>query len=163
MDDNIFHMHNGMARTVEVCIGDWSDDGHGKFDTIYINISGEDVSDEALQASLEKSNEDFTIDVLDLFQGYEKREIPLPLFKKILAEGFKPAEGRDPDYYVWVEGEETDIDGLELLMWFIGRNIKDFGWVKIEFNYPTLVGGYRTILKSSKDWPSTSYGYGFFY
>lgn len=149
-----------MKRTVEMYIGDWSDDGHGKSDKIIVNIEGVDVSDEALQASYEKSKQDLGVDILKLFSSYEENTLPYGVYDKFVSAGFTPLEERDPRYYVWVD--DSDVCGLQLFMWFIGQNLEYFKWQEIDVVYPCLVGGYNTIIKEEHG-VSSSYGYGFFF
>lgn len=156
-----------MERVVKLVFGDWSDDGHGKTDTVIVKLSGQDVSDEALEASRVKSDEDFGQNLLDLFSNYEDNTISPELYQALVEDGFGGSDGED-DFIIYVVGqgvaeEAKYLSALEVFLYWLGRNIEDFNYEVLTDEYPTLVGGYNSILKSPEGWSSTSFGYGLYF
>lgn len=161
-----------MERIVRVNFGDWSSDGHGIHETHVFRLSGQDVSDEALATSYERSVEEFNRDLSEVCSSYEETSISQAFYEQLLEAGFTTDEEQDPWPCITVEGVLTDpedeyselqIGADELLMFYVGRFIEDFEWEAVVEEMPTLIGGFGTIIKQERrGWPSSSFGYGLF-
>lgn len=156
-----------MERIFTVVLGDWSDDGHGKTSTYYLKLTGDDVSDERLNAGLRATNAQMGVELFSIASSYEENSISRDLGERLYEAGFRP--GDCDDEIVWVEDMEedegdfkTDFSVLDLIPWWIGRDIPNFSWELVETGFPTLLGGFDTVLKTERELPSTSFGYGLF-
>jgi len=144
-------------NTMHVVIGDWTDDGHGKKETVTIE-SNKSVSE--LQKAYKKSCK-LTKLAFDSDGGFAKEKLQicteseenyltpetiviLEKFKCPLLPAMKKEEYRfwDPDMFV------------KLLMWFIGLSIKDMKWNSTEDKIPVLNGYWGKL--------NVQFGYGLF-
>lgn len=162
-----------MERTATIAIGDWSDDGHGKFKELQVRMIGEDVSNKRLGQAYQEAVKATGVDIYELFEEYQKSDISFEDLKKICESGYKihlyddysdeciqtyPIFDEIPEEW-YVDGEKDDdlISVGHMLMYYLGYGIKDFTYefVKVEKDY--IIGNW------AEDAPISSFGYGFFY
>lgn len=154
-----------MKRKISLVVGDWSQDGHNQCETYLVKIKGEDVSDEALKESFDKSNKEFGINLYDLFKEYEESSIDSNLMDKFVTAGFDPEHQAPGQFFYWEEGDfvdEGETSVVSLVMWYIGRNIKGFDWQSIDKNFPAILGGRNPAVPKSDDDRTAFFGYGLF-
>lgn len=153
-----------MKRKMSVVIGDYSKDGHNQCETYLVKIKGEDVSDEALQESFDKSNAEFGLNLYSLLKEYEDSYISPDIMDKFFSAGFNPERQTVGPFFYWEEGvfcDEGEASIIALTMWYIGRNINGFEWKSIDPEFPALMGGWNPAIKSKTD-GDTMFGYGLF-
>lgn len=78
-----------MQRQVTLNIGDWADDGHGKYKTVRALIDGSDVSNEALKNNLNKFEKETGVRLKDLLENYQETQIEIDTFLKIIKSGVR--------------------------------------------------------------------------
>jgi len=155
-----------MIRTMRMTFGDWSDDGHGKTDTVMVRLEGEDVSDEALREAFLKSQEQFGFNILEWCSDYEDSRAPTNEMNKLIAAGFNPAASFS-DYTRpsanYDDGSDwgSEFDFGDAILFFVQQNL-DFKWEYVTKNYPTLFGSGSGALDNIRQY-SAFVGYGLFY
>lgn len=152
-----------QERIVEINLGDWSNDGHGRTDRVLVRLQGEDVSDAALAASYAAAVTCIGVDLENVCEDYEDNRVSPEYYDRIAGLGFAPlARGPHPtirsESYAGAEGG-IEFGAIELLMFYTGFTVEGFAWEIMDF--PTLMGGFKTILK--QDAGSTSFGYGLYF
>jgi hypothetical protein len=170
-------------RTVQLNLGDWSGDGHNITETVLVTISGDDVSNKALESS-RKAAEDFTgVSLKKLFSGYEDSELSEKDLKKLILSGLpclkaygysssgpnfivdedaleslesdQELQGHEKELAILKQGIE-DEDGFEvltLLMTFFGYGITNFSYKPLKLD--VIVGNYAA--------PLPGFGYGLYF
>lgn len=162
-----------MDRMVKIVLGDWSDDGHGKTETIIVRLSGKDVTDSMLSRAVQKAESDTGVSLKNILANYQDSTISQANFNKLLRvfgsqltdydeegeENFYPAftaevGERDEWEYSYQIGDNTylELSVLRLLTLFLGYNIEGFEYEVVEI--PTVVGTYNAVVPS--------FGYGLF-
>lgn len=159
-------------RIVEINLGDWYGAGHRISEKIIVELRGEDLSDETLSANYTDTSSALSIDLRTVCCEYKENSISAAFYEQLLEMGFEPdTSNPDPRPFIEVTDVVADsddqssiirLDPVELVMFYVGNKIKDFSWSRLEESYPTLLGGYNTILKQNADVLSTSFGYGLF-
>lgn len=140
-----------MERMMKINVGDWSDDHGGQYETIIVKMSGDDVSDEVLQANYGETVKMTGVDIMEVTcePGWYKA---LTELIESLDFGDFSTSGDGDDYNDFDIGVTTNTSGGDervvticgLLMWYVGRGIGNFSWAYE--NIDTLVGGYTTTL-----------------
>lgn len=158
------------SRKLAVVLGDYSDDGHGKTETLVVEAGGEDVSDTALRASYARAVESAGFSPYDILNDYEAYAIDIDSWEKLDAVWTEGARARDALAGTWVPGPEftytddADQEGtapmLSLVMAFVGFGIRDFRWSPLSNTPPVVMGGWEPLL--GKDTGSTMLGYGLY-
>ena len=72
-----------MKEVIKFDIGDFCADGHGKHDTILIQVTSPKDAIESLEEAEEKIKTEFRIDLEKWFEEYEDRVIPMKDVKKL--------------------------------------------------------------------------------
>lgn len=151
------------SRLLEMIIGDWSDDGHGKTASVLVRVWGEDSTDEEMRLSLNKAVEATGVDFANLLRGYGDDTISSEELNDLVAHGFDtnwpksdigettPSFGVNRDFFDQADDSNYSVAGL--LMFYAGFGSGDFNWEIVL--PPTLVGSHNSILGSS-------FGYGIF-
>ena len=160
-----------MEKLFNIVIGDYSDDGHGKYETVTLKLTADDLSDGALQEAFQKTNEEVGTDLYDLCADYEDGSISKELYEHLKELGFTFSDDEygHPTIYVesedeaigFLTGEEVYFSAAELAGWWVARNLKNGSYEIVESKLPNLVGGRDAILKASAS-NNPSYGYGLF-
>lgn len=163
-------------RTVKVVLGDWSDDGHGKTETLILRLRGRDLSDEALSASYQARVAELGVDLATVCQDYEDSSIAEDFYEQLQEAGFTPRHedsmGFGPSVavktYSWKE--DSFFPAIELLMFYTGATVEGFSWEVVREDIPLLLGGSGSILKQKSRWgdpegltDTTTFGYGLFF
>lgn len=166
-----------MEKLFNIVIGDYSDDGHGKCETVTLKLTADDLSDDALKEAFMKTNEEVGSDLYDLCANYEDGSISEDLYKRLKELGFTFSDDECPHPTIYVndavelveDGDapsgfrevEVYFSAAELAGWWVAHNLKNGSYEIVESKLPNLVGGWNAILKPS---PSNSsfYGYGLF-
>lgn len=166
-----------MKRNVTLRIGDWSDDGHGKYSDVEAIVEGNDVNDEQLMKNLKKFEEDSGVVVSEICESYEDWDVDAETLKAILKTGIKLdtsegsdgpvigcenlsylddsfreilAEGYDGEFYE----EGFSFDAAAFLLAVFGYGDESYSYEIKNDERDFLVGGYGAALKS--------FGYGLF-
>lgn len=126
-----------MSNLVKISIGDWSDDGHGKYEDFYFEVPDQ-FTKEILNENYVKNKEKFGFGLSDFAENYEDSTIPNK-FLDILWEA-----GLDKES---VEVDADDTDGtstifpssmFEITMFMIGHGLEGFTYevkeLKEDFN-----------------------------
>jgi len=161
-----------QTRTVEMLIGDWANDGHGKNQLVRLELSGDDVSDEALKLSLAAAEAAVGTKLEDLFPEKYNSLLEDTDFIAMLEAGFdisnvgasKPPTTPTVWYYVSEDAvrkasklgykdldDVGEWDAVKLLMGFFGFAISNFSYREIA---PELLIGKGGLAES--------FGYGLF-
>lgn len=150
-----------QTRNLELNVGDWSGDGHGRTETTMISVCGEDVSNEALRRAYEAACTKLNIDPLAMACNNE--EMPGELLRALIQEGFPYANSkRDVMGSFMVEdGYEKEfpynVNLDELIIWMIHTELS------IAYYFPekgdVLFGGYNSILSPLSDTGSSQVFY----
>lgn len=165
-----------MEKLFNIVIGDYSDDGHGKSQTVTLKLTADDLSDEALKEAFQKTNEEVGINLYDLCTEYEDVSISEDLYKRLKELGFTFS---DDEYFHPIisvddalelmedENEpggfrevEVYFSAAELAGWWVAHNLKNGSYEIVENKLPTLIGGWSPVLESPP--LRTFYGYGLF-
>lgn len=150
-----------MTR-LDVVLGDWSDDGHGKSEKypILVNMPTKDIQD-AYKASCEKlgisfnDNEDFTNTKRNYNEAEKYRicceyddssisETVIEILKKhncpLVDEIIGDDQDEDEEQNYYIEGKDMFV---KLLMWFIQQSLPELEWIKVkEKNTIPVLNGY---------------------
>lgn len=164
-----------MERTGIIAIGDWSYDGHGKFNEVEVHMTGEDVTNKRLKAAYQEAVDAVGVDVAEIFSAYEKSNISFEDLKKICESGYKihlldpEVSGDEPiqtweifdeipeEWYVDKEKDDDLISAAHMLMFYLGYGIKDFAYEFVKSKKDYIIGQW------TEDAPVSSFGYGLFY
>jgi hypothetical protein len=141
-------------RTATMIIGDWGYDGSGLTNSIRVKLRGEDVSNEALSVAKDRAIEATQVDVNKLFEDYEDCTLDYDDFMKLYQNGFR-TNPMAPEYlsdgfadypiYMMDDGDYSELieegllksdleswearfDVVELLMFFLGFEIRNFSY-----------------------------------
>ena len=129
-----------------ICIGDYSGDGHDIRENFRISVPSF-VDEDMIARSYAKSVEDFEFSPADVAEGYEESEIAYKHINKLMEAGFSPtpdeenvfADSSSPTGFAWDKTlYDRDVYGLttalmvEIIMFFVSRNIDNFSWKIIE-------------------------------
>ncbi len=158
-----------QEREVTLKFGDWSEDGHGKSESIRVRLVGNDVSNEALAEARAKAEEKTGIKLERIFNDYEDSQISVDDFVKIVSLGLplgdSPHVKHSGLYYHLDEPDELeeyfpgeavqgeDLDALRVVLAFLGYQIPNFSYRVVKED--VILGGYGAVVKS--------FGYGLFY
>lgn len=150
----------------QVPIGDWSSDGHGKYDTFYVyaNYSAPEMA-QAYKNTCKKiglqmnHNENYTgLKEADnygswrlLLTEYEEYSISEKAVKILLEHGFdfKRVDGeRDENGNFIIQEAYFYAEGVfDLFMWFISYSMPDdFKYQQYELNVPSIIGWWNSDL-----------------
>lgn len=129
-----------------VAIGDWSDDGHGKYDEFIVAVPDEFTQD-ILGANFAKNVTDFGFSPEDFANEYEDSNIPSEYLDALFACGLPALEEEDEqgDY----ESHVTVKDMLNITMLFFGYNLQNFKWKLVNDEAPALIGNGSTVTNVS--------------
>lgn len=155
-----------QTRIVGLEIGDWSGDGHEKSKKFRVQITGADVSNEALTAAKDRAAEAVGFPLDHLFAGYEDCVISMEHAEALVAAGITPAPCDDeisefPFYYVEVDESNPDeydyryetYSAVALAMSYLGYRIDGFEYeILVEDEPEYVVGAGNAII------PSFGYG-----
>jgi hypothetical protein len=120
---------------VGIPLGDWSDDGHGKFETFHLLIPVQ-FTQEILSENYLKNKELFGFGLKDFANDYEDGRISMSDIEKLQEHGFEFSEAskgilkKDEDAYStdfsrdnpWLNTKAM----LEIVVFFIGYGLEDF-------------------------------------
>lgn len=148
-----------MIYTFVVPIGDWSDDGHGKCDMLYVKTN---TSRATLFPNYASNVALFGFGLDEIASNYEDSLLPRDAYEILMRHDFQKYAVDEEWGEYFPGGPQEDSDEiylstekmLDIVMFFYGYGIEDFEWEPVKLNYPSLVG-----------WgtPVTSVGYGLFY
>lgn len=131
-----------MTHTFYLQLGDWSNDGHGRCDDVYISCSHE--FDDVIDA-YERASKKYGIDITRECEEYEDNVISTQFVDKYL----KVMENHDPDYVQekkeWVsvaDGWWSDPDDfVDIYMRIVELELPDMLWEHLRV--PNIsIGGY---------------------
>lgn len=159
-----------QTRIVEVNIGDWGHDGHGWSKNTRLELTGADVSDEALKAAKKRAKKATGFKVDDFFSDYENMTLEYGALPKILEAGMDigNVENSSDTHVYFIDKYEVEdaieagyknlvadreFDAVKLLMAFLGFGIDGFSYREVPAPTP-IVGGYNAVINS--------FGYGLF-
>lgn len=145
-------MDNVLSNKYRLVIGDYSDDGHGKFENVDVTLS-QAVNSDDLAKNYKAAVEKFGADPKDFCASYEDGAIPLEFYYALLADGFAPFEEEnimEDVVGVWVD------DYVRVLMYFALYGT-DLVWETVKDVPPLLIGGWNNAVGSY------GVGYGLFY
>lgn len=143
-----------MKKTnlVNIPIGDWSDDGHGKFQNFIFEVPSE-FTKEVLIESYRRNKEKFQFGLADFARDYEDCTIPKEKVRKLIAAGLDTSDfellAEEDNVYLSVD------DMFQIAIFFIGHGLEGF-------NYRMAPEPDFTLFASWQG-PETSIGYGLFY
>lgn len=137
----------------KVNIGDWSDDGHGKFETYVVDV---DCSSETLKDNFDRAVKELGFSPFDIARGYEDNSMTIDQFDRLEDAGYSFDSRMEPDkYYYFIDGPE---EMLEIIMFFVSYGSDEVIWRIISEDIPILAGGYGAVVGRSNH-----IGYGLFY
>jgi len=158
-----------QVRETTAVFGDWSDDGHGKTDSVRLRITGVDVSNEALSAARAKAEALVGFSVETICEDYEDSSIDEDNFITMLQHGLPilTAEGEEQSPVLCYIDEDTisaaaaagftvlysDIDAVKVTMAFLGYGIEGFSYEIIPDD--VIIGTWGA--------PISGFGYGLYY
>lgn len=149
-----------QTRIVSINVGDWSVDGSGIVRSLRIELSGSDVSNEALAAAYERATKAVGFPLSDLFQDYEESSMTSRQSRALIEAGINHVVFDDGPLNYIIDGQEVEdpeedgydgYDAVALAMAYIGYGIEGFTY-KILPDEESIIGGYNAIVES--------YGYG---
>jgi hypothetical protein len=114
---------------VGIPLGDWSDDGHGKFETFHLLIPIQ-FTQEMLSENYLKNKELFGFGLRDFANDYEDGRIWVENYETLQSHGFQFSENSksvlenfDPsDFYLYLNRKAL----LEIVVFFIGHGLENF-------------------------------------
>lgn len=149
----------------KMILGDWSRDGDGVTQTIYVDIP-DIFGPDLLRSNFEENVKKFGFDPVEVVaRDYEEPTIPLDLAKRLFDAGYDNQEDEDSDSYLhddysqppvgmlWVDGYDAY---LSILMFFFGHGLEGWEYEIASDETPLLLGGHHAILGNR------SAGYGLF-
>lgn len=156
----------------KMIFGDWSDDGHGKTETVYVEVP-DAITQEMMRENYEKNKQRFGFGYNDFACDYEDGTISAKQVEVLTNAGLDFIQESDVDWDTLdykrpvvykrdngdyaLSGDDVMPDSLlPLCMFIIGDGIPGWDWKYLEEDTPVLVGGYEAI---SRDFA----GYGLFY
>ena len=159
-----------QTRMVEANFGDWGHDGHGWSESVRLELTGEDVSDEALTVAKKRANEATGLEIDTFFSDYENSFLEYGFLMKLLKAGMDIGNSEKTDlsqYYFIDDGEveaaieagyknlvaNREFDAVKLVMAFLGFGIKGFSYREVPAPTP-IVGGSKAVI--------SNFGYGLF-
>lgn len=145
-------MDNVLSNKFRLVIGDYADDGHGKYENVDVILSQAVYSDD-LAKNYKTAVEKFGADPKDFCAAYEESSMPLDFYNALIADGFPPFEEEsilEDVVGVWVE------DYVRVLMYFALYGT-DLAWDTVKNVPPLLIGGWNNAVGSH------GVGYGLFY
>lgn len=160
-----------QSRIVETTFGDWAHEGHGRTLNLRFELSGRDVSDEALLASLKQAELAVGIKLETIFSDNENSSLYGEYLMKILEGGLLIGNvdtTKDTKLAYYVDDDTVDcaieaghkdlasnreFDAVKLVMAFIGFSIENFTYREIIPPKP-LIGGFNALIEN--------FGYGLF-
>ena len=100
-----------MKEVITFDIGDFCADGHGKHDTILIQVTSSKDAIESLQEAEEKIKTDLGIDLSKWFEEFEDRVIPSEDVEKLKKHGIaiKEDDLKDKGLVIYCVGDYFDI------------------------------------------------------
>lgn len=135
-----------QERLMNIVLGDWSNDGHGRTDTVYVKLYGDDLSDKRLHEAFQQNVDDAGFDPLLTFTN--SQTMPEEHWQRLYDLGYDPdACINDPKYeavlndgFFFHDDEEQFY--IPLLMFFITRNT-EIQWEAATMD--TLFGGSNPV------------------
>lgn len=145
-------------RTLDVIIGDWSEDGHGKTDKHTVLLQGSDVSDDHLNKTFTNNVELTGVNPVELFNDYRQYHMSEDDWNKIVDAGFTPDPKMEMVGVAYhAENQYYYANSfVELLLWYVTNNT-DTTWEII--TNPILFGDFDPVINDAK---SKHLGYGLF-
>lgn len=114
---------------IGIPIGDWSDDGHGKFETFHLLIPVQ-FTQEMLSENYLKNKELFGFGLRDFANEYEDGRIWIDHYETLKSHGFKFSETSEKaESNTSFGGDDfwlTRKALLEIVVFFIGHGLEDF-------------------------------------
>lgn len=114
---------------VGIPLGDWSDDGHGKFETYHLLIPIQ-FTQEMLSENYLKNKELFGFGLRDFANDYEDGSIWMDRYETLQSHGFKFSEASEgvvsntkpSDFDFWLTRKAL----LEIVVFYIGHGLEGF-------------------------------------
>lgn len=161
------------ARRLSVVIGDFSGDGHGHCEIVHVEVSGSEITDEALQRSFTAAVISAGFSPYDVLCDYEESSLTADRWSALQevwsrgesARNAAQGEGGEHLSFRYSDALETGEcsdathteSAVSLVMAFVGFDIPYFSWRVIP--YPkSVVGGWNPIATGMGT--STMFGYG---
>lgn len=139
------------SRLLEIVMGDWSDDGDGRKETVLVRVWGEDSTDDAMRDARDRAIEATGVEFSELFAGGEGPSISSDDLDTLVENGFDPAwpksdiGGKTPSFWRSCgASDETPYSAVSLLMFYASFGSPDIGWEIVL--PPTVVGSHNSIL-----------------
>ena len=125
-----------QSRVMEINLGDHYGDGHGRYETFKVTISGDDVSNEALKSSYVSMCKKMGVDLDSVLytkdESYYSTFMSKSSLQNALDNGFDGdidfSDEEVPGIYVDKDSEKRTISSLDLLMFYVGSEIENFSW-----------------------------------
>lgn len=158
------------TREVRLVFGDWSGDGHQLTKIIRLNLTGDDVSDEAMRTARLKAEEASGIVLESLLEEYEEYEIDEDDFFAILDAGMDIRQPENEDVIIGYSVDFMDkqrvaeakldpnasdyyFDAVRLVMAFLSFDMDNFSYSVVP-EPDTILGNYGAVVNG--------FGYGLF-
>lgn len=155
------------ARRLSVVIGDFSGDGHGHCETVHVEVSGSEITDEALQRSFTAAVISAGFSPYDVLCDYEESSLTADRWsalQEVWSRGESArnaAQGEGGEYpsfsYTDDYGLERTESAVSLVMAFVGFGVPNFSW-RVIHAPKSVVGGWNPIATGTST--STMFGYG---
>lgn len=125
-----------QSRVMKINLGDYYGDGHGRYHTFKVIVSGDDVSDKALKSSYASMCKKMGADLDSLFYTKDGKHyrtfISKSNLEKAIDNGFDGDTDFDDDeipaFDVDNDSEGRRISSLDVLMFYVGSEIENFSW-----------------------------------
>lgn len=141
-----------QERVLQITLGDWSDDGHGRTAVHHVKLQGTAIDDAQLQENFQKIVERSGVNPFAFCQDYEQDLMPENEWQKILDAGLVPTTDlwfdMSTPHFGILDGEYRgeSFPFLGLIMWYVTHDT-DITWSVVQ--YDTLFGGSRPIVDTS--------------